>query len=317
MERPILSIIIPTYNRAKLLVGCLESILMQLNNHDLNKKVEIILSDNASSDNTKDTIKNFSKKFPFIHYFRNRINVGGDINLFLGSSHAKGRYIWFFSDDDAHMEYSIKTVLGIISRYAPDVALVNMDLYSKDMKTILDRNLFRNSKDIYVKTKKEYFSYLETKFFLPFDWHIGVYSNTIVSRKLFNKNGPKVLIFNGSYNQFAHSSLFYYFPDDYKIYIAAKPLVKFRADNRAFGPKDRLTFLRYWYPILDRHYQNITNINKKNISTKFLVLLALKKMIRNVRVFSLGFFKTDVAGLLMKLFYKDEKGKRKNWSISV
>lgn len=317
MNKPILSIIIPTYNRAMLLKGCLESILVQLKSHDLSKKIEIIISDNASSDTTSKLSEIYLKKFSLIRYFRNRINVGGDINLFLGASHAKGKYIWFFSDDDAHMEYSIKTVLNIISRYTPDVLLVNMDLYSKDMKTVLDHNLFRNIKDVYAKTKKEYFSYLETKFFLPFDWHIGVYSNTIVSRDLFNKNGPKVLIFNGSYNQFAHSSLFYYFPDDYKIYILSKSLVKFRADNRAFGPKDRLTFLRYWYPILDRHYQTITSINRGNISTKFLLLLELKKMIRNVRVFLLSIFKTDPAGLLMKLFYKDVKGKRKEWSISV
>lgn len=314
---PKLTVCIPTYNRSKFLRQSLDSLISQIKKNKLANNVEIIISDNASRDDTNKVVQGYIKNNSFIRYFRNRINVGGDINLFLAASHARGDYIWFFSDDDQHYQDSLTYVLKIIDRDTWDVILVNMDLYSKDMVHIEDKNLFRNKKDIFVKTKKDYFRYLETKFFLPFDWHIGVYSNTIVSKKLFSKNNSKVLIYNGYYNQFAHSALFYYLPDDYKIYMTAKSLIKFRADNREFGPKDRKKFLIYWYPILDRHYMNIIEVNKKNISLKFRALLVLKIVIRKIRILLLSFGNTDIAGILIRIFYKDSGGKRKKWSISV
>lgn len=315
--KQILSICIPTYNRATLLKKCLNSITRQLKDNRIKNAIEIIVSDNNSDDNTDQTVKDCQKTYENIRYYKNPINIGADINLFMGASRAKGKYIWFFSDDDLHKHNSIKTVLTVIKQYVPDVILVNMDLYSKDLQIALDKNLLRNTKDVYLKTKKDFFSYLETKFFLPFDWHIGVYSNTIVSRKLFMENASKVLIYNGYYNQFAHSALFYYFHDDFKIYIVASSLVKFRSDNRSFGPKDSMSFLRYWYPVLHRHYNIICNINRKNISIKFLFLLELKKITRNLRVMLLRIVSIDIAGILMRLFYKDAQGKRRKQTIFV
>ncbi len=52
-----LSILIPTYNRPKMLMECLNSII---NNIDF--EYEIIISDNSNNDNTKNAIKNFKEK---------------------------------------------------------------------------------------------------------------------------------------------------------------------------------------------------------------------------------------------------------------
>lgn len=315
--KPVISICIATYNRAKFLKEGLESVTSQFRTIKSPERIEIIVSDDSSPDNTKALVSSFQQKYARIKYYRNKKNLGCEYNMDKVGYYAKGEYIWFFSDDDMHQKNSLENVLKIIERYNPDFIIPNMDLYSKDGQTLIDSNLLRNNKDIFIKTKKEFFSYLETKFFLPFDWHIGVYSNTIVRRDLFRRNGPMVLIYNGFLNPFAHTSLFYYFPDDFKIYMTAKSSVKFRSGNRSFGPQNRIKFLTYWYPILNRHYKIICGINRKNISLKFRFLLAIKIFVRNMRILFLNTLKIDIAATLMKLFYKDARGKRKDWSISV
>ena len=62
----LLSICIPTYNRAQFLPALLESIITQINGHE--DKVEIIVSDNASTDNTKQITQNDKSAE---HFFKN------------------------------------------------------------------------------------------------------------------------------------------------------------------------------------------------------------------------------------------------------
>lgn len=315
--KPIISVCVPTYNRVEYLQICLDSITRQFTDINLYRRCEIIISDNNSKDNTYGLIKKYQKKYRNIRYHKNKKNIGGDRNLYKAGTLAKGKYLWFFSDDDIFQNNSLNTVLNVIKHHTPDVIIPNMDLYTIEGNILIDKNLLRNDEDIYIKTKKSFFSYLETKFFLPLDWHIGVYSNTIVRRDLFIKNGPKVLFYGGQLNHFAHTAIFYYFPDDFKIYITAKSLVKFRADNRSFGDKDTTVFLKSWYSLLNKHYKILCEVNKKHISVKFKILLGIKKFIRDIRLLLLRFVKFDIAGILMKIFYKDAEGRKRKWSISV
>ena len=61
-----LSIVICTFNRADLLVDALNSIVAQSGNWD---KVELIVIDNNSNDNTREVVKQFEKESRFLKYF--------------------------------------------------------------------------------------------------------------------------------------------------------------------------------------------------------------------------------------------------------
>jgi len=64
MEKPFFSIVIPTYNRGNYLKLAIKSILRQ--NYD---DYEIIITDNASTDNTKEVIYSFrNKKIKYFNY---------------------------------------------------------------------------------------------------------------------------------------------------------------------------------------------------------------------------------------------------------
>ena len=70
MTQPLLSICIPTYNRAYYLDQCLEAIVHQ---DGFDERVEVVISDNASTDNTQELCKKYTEQYPNIRYFRNEV----------------------------------------------------------------------------------------------------------------------------------------------------------------------------------------------------------------------------------------------------
>lgn len=76
----LLSICIPTYNRPKHLLNCLNSLTLQSY-----KNFEVCISDNASASNIKKLIKPFKKKLN-IKFNRNKKNLGFALNLLKVSS---------------------------------------------------------------------------------------------------------------------------------------------------------------------------------------------------------------------------------------
>lgn len=97
MSQPILSICIPTYNRAEYLRKTLDSIVSQprFQNTD---DVEIVISDNCSPDNTPDIVMDYVQKYGGkIRYFRNDTNVF-DKNLELSMSRGRGLFIKSHND---------------------------------------------------------------------------------------------------------------------------------------------------------------------------------------------------------------------------
>ena len=69
--KSILSICIPTYNREPFLKVLLDSIIAQANPDE----VQIAISDNASSDQTKKLVENIRMSYPNIVYFRWQIRI--------------------------------------------------------------------------------------------------------------------------------------------------------------------------------------------------------------------------------------------------
>ena len=100
MTRPQLSICIGTYNRASLL----RESLTHLSNV-CGDDVEIVVSDNASPDDTQDVINSFAGRFRYFHAVRQTVNKGPALNFAAAMSFARGRYLYPFSDDDQiHMD---------------------------------------------------------------------------------------------------------------------------------------------------------------------------------------------------------------------
>ena len=111
-----LSIIIPTYNRSDQLEKCLNSILISDDND-----IEVIISDNASTDNTVEFLsKNQDKR---VLVLRNEKNIGADRNLKKLVLSAHGEYVFIITDDSFLSETSIPDLKKIITEH-PGVGVI-------------------------------------------------------------------------------------------------------------------------------------------------------------------------------------------------
>lgn len=114
---PILSICIPTLNRAHLL----KSMLFQLARvvEGYLDRVEIVIADNASIDETKKVVE--SCPLP-IQYGCQKETVGFTKNvLFATTELARGEFIWIVGDDDLIVPSALKHIFDSLAR-TPDVS---------------------------------------------------------------------------------------------------------------------------------------------------------------------------------------------------
>ena len=85
MEKPLVSIIVPTYNGAKYIRKAIESIWKQTY-----QKIEIIIIDDGSKDETPRIISELSKKDPRIVILTNKTNLGFVKSLNKGARKVQG-----------------------------------------------------------------------------------------------------------------------------------------------------------------------------------------------------------------------------------
>jgi abequosyltransferase len=94
MNSELLSICVPTRNRAKYLDELLSHYARQLKEAKISgDEVVFYISDNASEDETPEVFREFEKKVPRAHYSRNATNLGGDGNNVHIRTLARGEYL--------------------------------------------------------------------------------------------------------------------------------------------------------------------------------------------------------------------------------
>jgi glycosyltransferase involved in cell wall biosynthesis len=94
-KSPLVSVGIPTYNRASSLYHALDSILAQ----DYTP-LEIVISDNASTDETEAVCRELSSRHNNVRYVRQLRNLGLTRNFSETLRHASGEYFMWLADDD-------------------------------------------------------------------------------------------------------------------------------------------------------------------------------------------------------------------------
>jgi glycosyltransferase involved in cell wall biosynthesis len=92
---PLVTIGIPTYNGGKRLPRSIESIWTQ--NYP---NLEVIVSDNCSTDNTAEVVENFGRNHPELKLVRQEKNIGQIGNYHFLLKAAKGKYFIWLADDD-------------------------------------------------------------------------------------------------------------------------------------------------------------------------------------------------------------------------
>lgn len=206
-----LSICIPTYNRAKFLSDLLDSIVKQIDDNNKNV-IEVVISDNASKDNTEEVIESYRSKIPNLTYFKWDENKGADRNFIKVVELAKGEYCWLMGSDDVIEEGGINYVLDFLEKNKNISGIsIPRNKYDFELKYKIEdkRHMFEFylKEDSVLKDKELIFYY----FFLYF----GYISGQVVNRNLWNQvlEESKELIDN-YFNAYVH------------VYLISKMILK-------------------------------------------------------------------------------------------
>lgn len=114
-----ISVVIPTYNRAHLLRGCLESALGQTRPAD-----EVVLVDDGSTDDTDAVAAEYGDRIVYIR----QENAGPGAARNNGAAHASGDFIAFLDSDDSWAPWTLEYVAAAISEHNPRLLLLTPDI---------------------------------------------------------------------------------------------------------------------------------------------------------------------------------------------
>ncbi len=178
---PIISIIIPTYNRAQLLPLTLDSFLAQ---NYLKDRYEIIVADNNSKDNTCEIVAHYVNKLdtPIKYIFEERQGVHYARNS--AAKVSKGDILYFTDDDmiaDPHLLEEIVKVFELDSRIGAATGLV-IGKFDTDPPEWVKKYLINSYLSLTDKNKQEELIVSKTD--------CGVYScHQAIKRDVFFQSG--------------------------------------------------------------------------------------------------------------------------------
>ena len=145
---PLVSVGVPTYNSDKRIVTALTSVLNQKY-----PNLEIIISDNCSTDNTQAVCAELCKHNQAIHYFRQKENIGLVRNFEFVLSQASGGLFMWIADDDSLEPGILHKYVDFLTTH-PGYSLVSGRIrYWSGDRAVFDEkdfNMENNSRDIRV-----------------------------------------------------------------------------------------------------------------------------------------------------------------------
>lgn len=115
-SKPLVSVILPTYNRARLLPRAIDSVLNQTY-----KNLELIIIDDGSTDNTDEIVSRYQASDSRVRYLKNSRNSGAPVSRNRGIKAAEGEYIAFQDSDDEWTLPKLRVTLKAFTIHDADV----------------------------------------------------------------------------------------------------------------------------------------------------------------------------------------------------
>lgn len=171
------------YNGADFIKNTLDSISEAYNyNREIKNSVEIIISDNSSTDNTAEIIKNYSKDRLSLKYHVNSFNLGYNKNLDQLVSLSQAKYLWFFACGELMKPDALYNLLSNLQEYTVDNVLLGFDVYEEALDLHINESVYKiiNSK---LLRERNNFSFPR--------YQMAITGNVILSekwKKFINKN---------------------------------------------------------------------------------------------------------------------------------
>jgi len=224
----LLSFCIPTYNRASYLGETLDSIINQSDD-----SIEIVISDNASTDNTEEIVSKAKLRFPNITYYRWPQNMGADLNYLKTVELAKGGFCWFLGSDDLIKNNAVKRIteeikenndIYLCSEYLCDLKLKPYAIHFLLPQNVPDKVFNFSSRDQLL----QYFQLAQS--------HSALFG--YLSSIIFKREKWASVVYDEAYTGtlYSHMFMLYSFIEKgCQLKYIKEPLVYWRSGNDSFG----------------------------------------------------------------------------------
>ena len=268
MGRKLLGVYIPTYNREKELKQCLDSFIPQLSKYGF----PIFISDNGSTDGTKNVVKDAQKRYKNVFYRRNPKNLGYGPNLIKVLRMGNTKYAWIFGDDDTIEKGAID---AITSNLNVDTSFIqiNSSICSNDLSKKIQKRLISDTHDtIFLRGD-------HSKVLLnALNGYAGYMAELIVRKDLLDHELSKLNL-KSTPLDFIHSILFFRSIVGKKGIYLSKPMIRIRAFNISYSGRPFDVWLNK-YPrtinLFGQNYPKPVLEKAKRVSVSMLVMVAIR-----------------------------------------
>ncbi len=134
MKKPLVSVIVISFNTRQVTIDCLDSVIRSLTFENA-PAYEIILIDNASSDGSAEALREYSRKHPQIRYTGNTENIGFGRANNQGVKLAEGEYVLLLNSDTVTLDHAISDLLAYFQQHEEIIQFVGGKLLEKDGRT--------------------------------------------------------------------------------------------------------------------------------------------------------------------------------------
>lgn len=258
----VLTIGIPTFNRAPFLDICLNSLFSQIKS--VEQYITVYVADNASTDNTCEIISKYIKLGFSIKYYKQDENLGMDGNFISLYEKCDTRFFWLLSDDDFVLPNSLQQIVELLNTEDPGL----VHLVSMWYSDVVDYNKINNIQFKVVKYTKPIDIFERVNYWFTF------ISGNIVNKSLVAAKIDPYVFKNTYLSQLAWivPAVFEQKPN----FVIEKPVIACRSNNSG-GYKLAAVFAKNYHRILKELIKNdcpqyILPITLNNLFEKFFPL---------------------------------------------
>ena len=282
MTDPVLSICIPTMNRALFLKECLAALARETGC----EKVEIIIVDGGSNDASLSVANNARLDGLDIKYIQSSKDCGLDKDMELAVKHSVGALCWLLADDDVIVEGALNQILwrveSLSNVYISDIVFCNKNLKPHSRSRFLKAN---DGQIFDISKSQEYIEYIRSS---SSNNALFCYMSNIIFKRSswrFSNQGQYVYGYNHVFELLNTKNEV----SCYTIEYIKNPIVKNRADNDKFVAGG--IYKRYMIDF--RGYSALANlVNKNDLVAREAFLSNMQKEHRFFRLLKLRVYVT-------------------------
>lgn len=250
MEKQLISVIIPTYNRETTILRSVNSVL-----HQDYENIELLIIDDNSTDCTRDIVLSINDSR--IKYIKNITNLGACASRNIGIDFAKGNYVAFQDSDDSWRPNKLSNQVEDLLKHNADIVFCSM--------------LNTNTKTIFPKEKIDYSKSVHSQFLE----HNKAGTQTILGKSEIFKNNK----FDETMPRFQEWELMIRLSKYYRIFHTDQVLVDYyiQSDSISMNFEKGLNAILKIYDKNKAEIDNDKKIKKVFLSTISQYLIATKK----------------------------------------